>query len=248
VFWVFCGAENQRAARADSLRDVARNFSILEIFMPGAYGPQAVAETIFGDNVPGGKLPVSMYYSNYTVGLDIDDMSMKGRTYRYFDGPVVFPFGHGISGWHDTTFRIQWSSPPISNAVFRAAEHTATYNVTVTNTGTVDADEVVLLFLKPRALTIPSLRDTGTPIVIKQLIDFERIRVGAGASRGLSFTVNGSESLGLVDNAGHTSLHPGEYEAVFSRGCVGCDELVTTLTIDAPSPIRLKTFRNWGGE
>eukprot|EP01052_Picozoa_sp_SAG31_P017232 SAG31_NODE_1170_length_9560_cov_3.537031_3_plen_455_part_00 len=74
----------------DELREAVP--SILEIFMPGVMGPQAVAETIWGYNVPGGKLPFTMYYSNYTDGCDIDDMSMQacgGRTYRYFDGPTV---------------------------------------------------------------------------------------------------------------------------------------------------------------
>ena len=59
--------------------------------MPGVYGAQAVAETVWGTNVPSGKLPYTMYYSNYTDGLSIDDMSMTagpGRTYRYFDGPT----------------------------------------------------------------------------------------------------------------------------------------------------------------
>ena len=60
------------------------------------YGAQAVAETVWGENVPGGKLPFTMYFSNYTDGLSIDDMSMQaghGRTYRYFAGPVIYPFG-----------------------------------------------------------------------------------------------------------------------------------------------------------
>lgn len=100
--------------------------SMLDTFMPGPYGAQAVAETVWGSNVPGGKLPMTVYFSNYTDGCDIDDMSMQaprsparaalslcgtathmlplchrqacgGRTYRYFDGPVQFPFGHGAA-------------------------------------------------------------------------------------------------------------------------------------------------------
>jgi len=50
---------------------------------------------------------------------------------------------------------------------------------------------------------------------------------------------------GLADAEGHTSLHPGEYEVVFSRGCVGCDELVAPAKVTAPLPVRLKTFRRW---
>ena len=116
----------------DSLREDVHG-AILELFMPGAYGPQAVAETVFGKNVPGGKLPVTMYYSNYTDGLSIDDMSMQagqGRTYRYFDGPVVYPFGHGISF---TTFSLQWSPQPTSpgRTVLKTAGDFTTYTVEV---------------------------------------------------------------------------------------------------------------------
>jgi len=87
----------------DELREIAP--SILDVKMPGVYGAHAVAETVWGENVPGGKLPFTIYYSNYTEGLSIDDMSMQagqGRTYRYFDGPVVYPFG-------------QYALPPFCN-------------------------------------------------------------------------------------------------------------------------------------
>lgn len=70
----------------DSLADAAP--AILETFMPGVYGAQAVAETVWGQNVPGGKLPVTMYFSNYTDGCSIDDMSMQacgGRSCRCHD-------------------------------------------------------------------------------------------------------------------------------------------------------------------
>ena len=66
---------NGGVVAVDELREEAP--SILELFMPGAYGPQAVAETVWGKNVPSGKMPSTLYYSNYTDGLDIDDMSMQ---------------------------------------------------------------------------------------------------------------------------------------------------------------------------
>ena len=220
----------------------------LQIKMPGVYGAQAVAETIWGKNVPGGKLPFTMYYSNYTNGLDIDDMSMQagqGRTYRYFDGPVIYPFGHGISF---TTFELNWSPPPPSiSTIFQSASDSRVYTVEVKNSGSVyTADEVVLAFMKPRKATIPSLSTASppVPVVIKQLFDFERVRLAPGATQKLTFHVNAT-SLALVDGDGHTSLHPGEYEVVFSRGCVGCSELTATVLIDAPEPIRLKDFKKW---
>ena len=177
----------------------------------------------------------------------MDDMSMQagqGRTYRYFDGPVIYPFGHGISY---TTFSLDWSPPPSGRAaaVLRTAADSATYTIEVKNTGAVyAADEVVLAFFKPKVAMIPSLRGTATPVVIKQLSGFERVHLVPGGSRQLTFTVNAS-AVALVDSGGHTLLHPGEYDIVFSRGCVGCAELVAPLVVDAPTPVRLKTFRKW---
>lgn len=229
----------------DGLRETAP--SILDIKMPGVYGAQAVAETVWGENVPAGKLPFTMYYSNYTDGLSIDDMSMQaghGRTYRYFGGPVIYPFGHGLSY---TTFSLKWSpTPPGRVAILQTATDSTTYTVEVKNTGpTYAADEVVLAFFKPRPHTIPSLRNRpDTPVVIKQLFGFERVHLAPGASVQLRFTVNAT-AIALVDGDGHTSLHPGEYDIVFSRGCAGCLELDVPLVVDAPKPIRMKTFRKW---
>eukprot|EP00729_Bicosta_minor_P004508 gene4508-16191_t len=201
--------------------------SILEIFMPGVYGAQAVAETVWGTNVPSGKLPFTMYYSNYTDGLSIDDMSMTagpGRTY-----------------WSPT----QPPAAAAGAAVIRSVNDVTIYSVVVKNTGaTYAADEVVLAFFKPTKATIPSLATTGTPVVIKQLFGFEKVHLEPGASTTLNFTVPAS-TFGLADHEGHTSLHPGEYQVIFSRGCVDCSELAAKTTIEADAPIRLKTFRKW---
>jgi hypothetical protein len=155
------------------------------------------------------------------------------------------------SGISYTTFSLQWSPPPPGQpvepgqAAVQTAADSTMYTVEVKNTGAVyTADEVVLAFFKPKPATIASLRDTNTPVVIKQLFGFERVRLAPGGSQQLKFTVNATQ-LALVDGDGHTSLHPGEYDIVFSRGCVGCAELATPLVVDAPAPIRMKTFRKW---
>ena len=88
------------------------------------------------------------------------------------------------------------------------------------------------------------LRPFFTFRFIKQLFDFRKVHLAPGASTTVDFTVN-STQLGLVDADGHTSLHPGEYEVVFSRGCVGCRELAAPVTITSRAPVRLKTFRRW---
>ena len=165
--------------------------------------------------------------------------------YRYWSGPVLYPFGHGISY---TTFSLTWTPTPPAATTFTAARDATTYSVVVKNTGTVyTADEVILAYFKPKAETIASLSDedsSGPPVVKKQLFAFERITLAPGASRTLRFTVNAT-ALALVDGDGHSSLHAGEYDVVFSRGCVGCAELVAPVEIKADAPIRIKTFRKW---
>ena len=119
----------------------------------------------------------------------------------------------------------------------------------VTNTGdTYAADEVVLAYYKPRPSTIPSLAATGefvgpTPVVIKQLFAFERVHLSPGSSVTLQFTVNAT-TLRLGDHLGHISLHPGLYDIAFSRGCVGCEELVAEVAVLGTGPVRLESFRS----
>jgi hypothetical protein len=84
----------------------------------------------------------------------------------------------------------------------------------------------------------------GAPVVRRQLFGFERVHLAPGASTTLTFTVHAAQ-LGLADDEGHTSLHGGDYELVFSRGCKGCAELRAPLAVEAAAPIRLKEFRKW---
>ena len=158
-------------------------------------------------------------------------MTTRGRSrYKYWNGPVVYPFGYVhcsthsnsvldlpvsmrvcdfhaydashclydgalLPGWCShgisyTTFSLSWSPPPRAK-IFRAPEDASAYTVEVKNTGsTYTADEVVLAFFKPKPATIPSLRGTGIPVVIKQLFGFERIKLAPGASQQLTFQLN----------------------------------------------------------
>jgi hypothetical protein len=227
--------------------------AVLQAGMPGIYGGTAMSETIFGANNPGGKLPVTVYNSNYTDLVSIDDMSMTagpGRSYKYYSGPVLYPFGYGLSY---TTFTLEWNpkppTPDGSPVVFTTATATVaastTYNVKVTNTGTVAGDEVVLAYFKPHAQSegIRRLRASATPVVIKQLFAFERVHLAVGESTSLSFTVNAT-MLALVDGDGHTSLHPDtSFDIVFSRG--HGKDLEAVVDVRVPEPIRTKEFRKW---
>jgi beta-glucosidase-like glycosyl hydrolase len=226
----------------DGLKNSAS--AILNAFMPGVHGGEAIAATLFGANNPGGKLPVTMYHSNYTNEVDFLNMSMTagpGRSYRYYTGTPLYPFGFGLSY---TDFSLSWTPqpPPKQPTMHVTAGKTLpalTYSVIVKNTGKVAGDEVVLAYFKPSAMLPPTLA-LGTPVEKKRLFAFERIHLKAGASQTLKFTVNATD-MALVNLDGHTHLHAGEYEVLFSRG--HGHELVSTIAIKTESPLRLKTFR-----
>ncbi len=188
----------------DDLKESAP--AILEAFMPGQWGAGAVAETIFGDANPGGKMPVTMYSSDYISKVDFLDMSMQagpGRSYRYYTGTPLYEFGAGLSY---TTFDVKWQEDEDEQIV----EHGKTVTAVITNTGTRAGDEVVFLYSRPAAETIKLPAPGVTPVPIKQLLAFRRVHLAAGASETVTFDV-ALEDLALVDHEGHRAVFPGLY-------------------------------------
>eukprot|EP00043_Microstomoeca_roanoka_P016573 m.170059 g.170059 ORF g.170059 m.170059 type:complete len:826 (+) comp16484_c3_seq1:65-2542(+) len=224
----------------DDLKDTAP--AILIAFMPGVHGGQAVAETIFGLNNPGGKLPVTMYPSNYVNEIDFLNMSMTtgpGRSYKYYTGTPLFPFGFGLSY---TTFNLTWSPvPPSAGVRLSSAFDSRTFTCTVTNTGNKLGDEVVFAYYRPQSESIQSL-PADNPVPLKVLFGFERVTLAPGQSTQIMFELNTTD-LGLVDTDGHRSVHSGQYDIILSRG--HGEELVTTVQVDLKTPHRLFTFRRW---
>ena len=110
--------------------------AILESWYAGEEGGAAIAETLSGKNNPAGRLPVTFY-----TGIDqlppFEDYAMKGRTYRYFEGKPLYPFGYGLSY---TTF--SYSGLTLPRKALKAGDP-LTAEVTVTNTGEREGDEVV---------------------------------------------------------------------------------------------------------
>ena len=158
---------------------------------------------------------------------------------RYYTGTPLWPFGFGLSY---TTFTLAWTPAPPARAVVSRADGAATeYSVVVTNTGAVAGDEVVLAFMKPTASSLTTL-GAGTPVEIKRLFDFQKVHLAPGASTTLKFDVP-AEKLHMVDADGHTSLHNGEFEIVFSRG--HGEELAAPVSVNVDAPVRAKTFRKW---
>ena len=166
--------------------------AIIEAWYPGGQGGAAVAGLIAGDFSPAGRLPVTFYRSVDQLP-PFSDYSMKARTYRYFDGEVLYPFGHGLSY---TTFR--YGNARVSDKRV-GAKDAVKISVDVTNTGDMDGDEVVQLYLSHPDVD-------GAPI--RALRGFERIRLAKGRTKTVSFTLSGRD-LSIVDTKGVRRITPG---------------------------------------
>lgn len=175
--------------------------SILAAWYPGQRGGDAVAEVLFGDVNPAGRLPVTFYASTEELG-DFDNYHMragKGQTYRYYSGEPAYPFGHGLSF---TTFA--YSDMTMSRTTL-SADDTVTASVKVTNTGTRAGEEVVQLYVHDI--------ESAIPMPIKQLRGFERIALPAGESRTVTFTLKPIEDMHYYDPVLEAyAVEPGEFE------------------------------------
>ena len=175
--------------------------AILEAWYPGGEGGTAVAEALAGDFSPGGRLPVTFYKSVDQLPA-FEDYSMAKRTYRYFDGEPLYPFGYGLSY---TTF--SYSNARVDNASV-AADGSATISVDVANTGSMSGDEVVELYL-----THPGV--AGAPL--RALKGFQRVHLPRGQKKTVSFTIRGRD-LGIVDEAGKHRIVPGTVQVWIGAG------------------------------
>ncbi|MBL7708439.1 MAG: glycoside hydrolase family 3 C-terminal domain-containing protein, partial [Chitinophagaceae bacterium] len=137
---------------------------ILQAWYGGESGGQAVADVLFGDYNPSGKLPIT-FYKDTTQLTDFEDYSMKGRTYRYMTAEPLFPFGYGLSY---TSFTI--GNAQLSNAQIRKDENLS-ITIPVSNTGKRNGTEIVQLYVK-------KVNDTNG--AIKTLRGFKRTEVGIG--------------------------------------------------------------------
>ena len=145
--------------------------AVLEAWYSGEEGGTAIAETLSGRNNPAGRLPVTFYKSDSQLP-NFENYSMKGRTYRYFEGDPLYPFGYGLSYTTFSYSDLTLPAGPVNAGQPMAAE------VTVTNTGKLAGDEVVQLYL-----SFPSV--DGAPI--RALRAFERIHLDPGQSQRVRF-------------------------------------------------------------
>jgi beta-glucosidase len=175
--------------------------AILEAWYSGEEGGAAIADTLGGRNNPAGRLPVT-FYKDVSQLPNFEDYSMENRTYRYFAGKPLYPFGYGLSY---TTFSYSGLGAPNEPV---NADDSLNAAVTVTNTGKVAGDEVVQLYLK-----FPPV--AGAPRIA--LRGFQRIHLEPGESRQVHFDLK-NRDLSIVTEIGQPIIAGGEYTISIGGG------------------------------
>ena len=189
----------------------------IEAWYPGEEGGRAVAQTLAGVNNPAGRLPVTFY-----TGADqlppFEDYSMANRTYRYFTGTPLYPFGYGLS-----YSKFDYSNARLSAKTLKAGEP-LTVEVDVKNVSPRDGDEVVQVYL-----TYPKL--SGAPI--RALRGFTRVHIPAGKAEHVSITLQ-PRDLSYVSQGAKVLISPGSYTVSIGGGQPGTSASVgqTALVIE----------------
>ena len=184
--------------------------AILAAWYPGEEGGRAVAKVLAGDYNPGGRLPVTFYRSTRDLPPFVS-YAMKERTYRYFTGTPLYPFGYGLSYTH-----FAYAQPQLSTAELEAGK-TLTVNAVVRNDGDRDGDEVVQAYLD-------APDDASAPQ--HALIGFQRVHLRAKESRRVTFEL-APRQLSQVDALGQRAVTAGHYRLFVGGGQPGDAEGVT---------------------
>ena len=185
--------------------------AIVQVWYPGQEGGTAVADVLFGDYNPAGKLPVTFYKSSDQLP-DYEDYSMKGRTYRYFTD-ALFPFGFGLSY---TTFDMGNPQVKVNG------DGSGTVTVDVANTGSRDGEEIVQVYIR-------DLQDVDGPL--KSLRAFKRVAVKAGQTVSATLPLT-RESFEFWDAQTNTMrVKPGQYEVLVGNSSLDKDLKRQTITI-----------------
>ncbi|MDK2902239.1 MAG: beta-glucosidase [Clostridiales bacterium] len=169
--------------------------AILQAWYPGEEGGTAIADVLFGDYSPSGRLPVTFVKSVEQLP-SFTDYNMKGRTYRYMEDEPLYPFGYGLSY---TTF--EYSNLTFSAEAIEAGQSLAV-SVDVKNTGEMAGDEVVQLYLKDL--------EASVDVPIHELKGFTRVKLQPGESTTVTFTLT-PRQMALIDNDGRCILEPGKF-------------------------------------
>ena len=181
--------------------------ALLQAWYPGQGGAQALAEVIFGDYNPGGKLPVTFYESNNDLP-DFLDYSMENRTYRYFRGTPQYAFGHGLSY---TTFEV--GKAKISKKSMKA-DGSVTLTVPVTNTGEREGTETIQVYVK-------ALDYAEAPV--KDLRGFAKLSLKPGETAKAEIVLDGESFQYYDPSIDELSTKPGRYQILYGTSSLEKD-------------------------
>jgi beta-glucosidase len=203
--------------------------AIISAGYPGQQGGNAVADVLFGDYNPAGRLPVT-YYQSVDQLPPFETYDIKGRTYRYFTGQPLYPFGFGLSytsfGYSDLKLPGQIEAGmPLS------------VSVKVTNTGKLTGDEVVQLYVTDEKAT--------TPRPIRQLEGFERISLQPGESKVVEFSV-ALRQLSIINDKDSRVIEPGWFTVAVGGkqpGFTGKANAITTQVVTGRFKVKGKEFQ-----
>ena len=191
--------------------------AILFVWYPGQEGGRAVADVLFGDLSPSGKLPVT-----FPASLDqlppFEEYAMAGRTYRYATVEPQFPFGFGLS-----YARFVYDGITLSSSNIRAGDPLSA-EVTLTNNGTVAADEVVQLYLSQVE------PEVGDPL--STLVGFQRVGLEPGDNTVVRFDLP-ADLLASIDDVGRAAVRPGAYRLTAG----GCSPGMRGVALGAPTAV-----------
>lgn len=186
--------------------------AILNAWYPGEQGGNAVAEALFGDYNPGGRLPLT-YYKSIGDLPPFDDYDIsKGRTYMYFEGMPLYAFGHGLS----------YTRFDYKDLKSELTDDAVNLTFSIKNSGRMDGDEVAQVYV--------SFPETGVRMPLKQLKGFERVTVKKGETRQVTISVPRKELRMWDETKGEFVTPAGDY--IFTVGAASDDpRLVKVITL-----------------
>ena len=188
--------------------------AILEAWYGGEEAGTAIAETIAGSNNPSGRLPVTFFHSASDLP-PFDDYSMANRTYRYFKGQPLYPFGFGLSY---STFA--YDQPSLSRAEIKAGDPVE-IKTTLHNISGIEGDEVVQVYVEAPA---------GRPGTHPFLAGYRRVHLMAGARKTISIPIQPAQ-LSRVNARGERTISPGTYRLFVGGGQPGFNGDKTSATL-----------------
>jgi beta-glucosidase len=176
--------------------------AIVNAWYGGEFAGKAIADVIFGNYNPSGRLPVTFYASDSDLPA-FEDYHMTGRTYKYFKGNALYPFGYGLSF---TRFAYDWDVQPKKEYT---ANETIECSLKVKNTGTQDGDEVAQVYVK--------YPQTGKVLPLKELRYFERKMIAKGNSEEIKVSIPVAQLAKWDDSEGDLRVPHGVY-SIFAGG------------------------------